>query len=100
MVSTKGASPPTDPIHRTATVANPTGTHDGGASHRRDDRPDDAAGAVDTGGTIDNSICVRRLESQGRDERGAGESREYEQAHSHLLCLGSKLISSPVSDML
>jgi hypothetical protein len=46
-----------------------------GASHRRD-RSGDAPGADDTRGTIDYSICVRRLESHARDERSAGESRE------------------------
>jgi hypothetical protein len=31
----------------------------------RDDRSNDAAGAVDTGGTIDNSICLRCLDREG-----------------------------------
>ena len=41
-----------------------------------DDGSDDAAGADDTGGTIDYSICVWRFDSHGRGERGNGESGE------------------------
>src|SRR5229473_852573 len=36
----------------------------------------DAAGAVDTGGTIDNSICLRCLDSHGCGERGNAERGE------------------------
>src|SRR5882672_8556976 len=36
----------------------------------------DAAGAVDTGGTIDNSNCLRCLDSHGCGERGNGERGE------------------------
>src|SRR5713101_8419177 len=50
----------------------PGNTSDSG----RDDGSDDAAGADDTGGTIDYSICVWRFDSHGRGERGNGESGE------------------------
>src|SRR5882757_9763209 len=36
----------------------------------------DAAGAVDTGGTIDNSICLRCLDGHGCGERGNAERGE------------------------
>src|SRR5712664_198122 len=54
--------------------STPGNTSDSG----RDDGSDDAAGADDTGGTIDYSICVSRFDSHGRGERGNGESGEQE----------------------
>src|SRR6266849_5132268 len=60
---------------------------------------DDAAGPVHALDAIDYSICVRSLESHSRRECGDADSSECKQTHSHLLCLGSKLISSPVNDM-
>jgi hypothetical protein len=85
-ISAKDASPPTDTIHRTATVADVTGARDG-ASHWRDGSTHDAALRVTCGHAIDYGIRGSRVNSQSRDECGAGESGEHEQAHSPLLCL-------------
>jgi hypothetical protein len=39
-----------------------------------DNRTYDAASADDAIDTVDDSVCVRRLDSHGRGERGSGES--------------------------
>jgi hypothetical protein len=57
----------------TATVADVTGTRDG-ASHWRDRSTHDAALRVTRGRAIDYRIRGSRVNSQSRDECGAGES--------------------------
>src|SRR6266699_5300132 len=84
--------------HHVGSPDSTPGSTPSNTSDRCDAGSDDAAGAVDALGTIDYCICVRRLESHGRGERGDGESSEYEQTHGRLRWLGSKLISSRVNE--
>jgi hypothetical protein len=51
----------------------------------RDNGSDDAAGAVDTGGTIDNSVCLICVDSHGCGEGRNAERGEEDQAHHCLL---------------
>jgi hypothetical protein len=87
----KGPSTPTDAIDRTTTIGHRTRAHDR-TSHRRGTTHD--ATLRYTGGlAVDHRICGSRVNSHRRDERGDGESREYEQAHGrlHLWLIGVNL---------
>src|SRR5882724_4530199 len=71
--------------HHVGSPNNTPGSTPGNTSHGCYAGPDDcyagsgdAAGAVDTGGTIDNSICFRCLDSHGCGERGNAERGEQE----------------------
>jgi hypothetical protein len=65
----------------------PSGIHD-------DARPRHHSGPTQparwTTPRTDHSICVSKVDSHGRHERGDGESSEYEQAHGCLFCVGLK----------
>src|SRR5204863_8899839 len=66
-------------------VGSPNNTPGSTPGNTSDAGPDDcyagsgdAAGAVDTGGTIDHSICLRCLDSHGCGEGGNAERGEQE----------------------
>jgi hypothetical protein len=87
----KGPSTPTDAIDRTTTIGHRTRAHDR-TSHRRGTTHDATLRYTD-GLAVDHRICGSRVNSHRRDERGDGESREYEQAHGrlHLWLIGVNL---------
>jgi len=62
-------------------------------------RPDHASGPVDTGCAIDDRVCIASFDGHTRGERGDGERREYDRAHSPLLCVCPDQISVSMDDI-